>query len=111
MFLVYIKVLSELDEKNKRAEFFTCMGMRKKERIRILLGELHLMFWLPGAVTALATAVFTGITFYVRMYTDAVKLQFITHAVWLWGGYILVELLFMWLLGKFMVRKVEKDDE
>lgn len=25
--------------------------------------------------------------------------------------YILVELLFMWLLGKFMVRKVEKDDE
>ena len=111
MFLVYIKVLSELDEKNKRAEFFTCMGMRKKERIRILLGELHLMFWLPGAFTALVTAVFTGITFYVRMYTNAVKLQFITHAVWLWGGYILVELLFMWLLGKFMVRKVEKDDE
>ena len=51
------------------------------------------------------------ITFYVRMYTNTVKLQFITHAVWLWGGYILVALLFMWLLGKFMVRKVEKDDE
>lgn len=111
MFLVYIKSLSEVDEKKRRAEFFTCMGMRRKERIHILLGELHLMFWLPGMVTCIVTALFTAITFHVRMYTANVQKMFLLHAVWLWGAYILTELLFMWLLGRFMIRKVEEKDE
>ena len=44
MFLVYVKVLSELEDKKNRAEFFEMYGhWKKKERMRLLQHELYVV--------------------------------------------------------------------
>lgn len=111
LFLLYVKTASELEEKKRRAEFLNCMGMRRKERIRMLKGELYLFYWLPALITAFAVLVFTAATFHARMYTGAVIKDYLSYAVWIWSGWLLIEGIYVWLLGLWEVRKVEEKDD
>lgn len=110
MFLLYVKTASELEEKKRRAEFLNCMGMRRKERIRMLKGELYLFYWLPALITVFAVFYFTAATFRARMYTGEVIKDYLSHAVWIWFGWFLIEGVYVWLLGLWEVRKVEEKD-
>ncbi len=111
VFLIYVKTISEMDEKKKRADFLKCMGMRKKERIRILKGELYLFYRVPALITVAATIFFTAATFHARMYTGEVIKAYLRNAVWIWIGWILIEGAFVVVLGQWFVRKVEGKNE
>lgn len=111
IFLIYVKTISELDEKKGRANFLKCMGMRRKERIRILKGELYLFYRIPVLITTAATIFFTAATFHARMYTGEVIKAYLMNAVWIWFGWILIEGAFVVVLGQWLVRKVEGKDE
>ena len=87
-----------------------CMGMRRKERIRMLKGELYLFYWLPALITVFAVFYFTAATFRARMYTGEVIKDYLSHAVWIWFGWFLIEGVYVWLLGLWEVRKVEEKD-
>ena len=111
MFLIVIKALSEMDEKKARAEFLKCMGMRRKERIRLLKKEIYLFYKLPILVSVIVTVYFTLATFRARMYDLTVRIEYLKSAVWIWGIYLLVQIMFAWMLSRFVIRKVEGRDE
>ena len=111
LFLMYIKSLSEMRDKKARADFLKCMGMRKKERVSLLKRELYYFYWLPELITIVVTSIFTAATFHARMYTHAVRIAWLKHAVWIWLMYLAVQWGFAWILGRFIIRKVEGKDE
>ena len=37
--------------------------------------------------------------------------EYIKNAVWLWSGWIIIQRIFVWILTKWYVRKVEGKDE
>lgn len=111
LFLMYIKSLSEMSDKKARADFLKCMGMRKKERVSLLKRELYYFYWLPELITIVVTSIFTAATFHARMYTYAVRIAWLKHAVWIWLMYLAVQWGFAWILGRFIIRKVEGKDE
>lgn len=111
MFLLYVKVTSELKEKKERARFLRCMGMQRKERIRMLKKEISLFYWLPTLSAICLTLCFTIVTFRARMYSQKIALEYIKNAVWLWSGWIIIQRIFVWILTKWYVRKVEGKDE
>lgn len=109
--LMYIKSLSEMSDKKARTDFLKCMGMRKKERVSLLKRELYYFYWLPELITIVVTSIFTVATFHARMYTHAVRIAWLKHAVWIWLVYLAVQWGFAWILGRFIIRKVEGKDE
>ena len=111
LFLMYIKSLSEMSDKKARAKFLKCMGMRKQERVSLLKRELYYFYWLPELITIVVTAIFTAATFHARMYTHAVRIAWLKHAVWIWFMYLAIQWGFAWILGRFIIRKVEGKDE
>ena len=111
LFLMYIKSLSEMSDKKARADFLKCMGMRKKERVSLLKRELYYFYWLPELITIVVTGIFTAATFHAQMYTHAVRIAWLKHAVWIWLIYLVVQWGFAWILGRFIIRKVEGKDE
>ena len=111
LFLMYIKSLSEMSDKKVRADFLKCMGMRKKERVSLLKRELYYFYWLPELITIVVTSIFIAATFHARMYTHAVRIAWLKHAVWIWLMYLAVQWGFAWILGRFIIRKVEGKDE
>lgn len=111
LFLMYIKSLSEMSDKKARADFLKCMGMRKKERVSLLKRELYYFYWLPELITIVVTSIFTAATFHARMYTHAVRIAWLKHAVWIWLMYLAIQWGFAWILGRFIIRKVEGKDE
>ena len=110
LFLLYIKTASELEEKRGRAAFLRCMGMRRKERIRILKGELYLFYYVPVFITVIATGCFTMATFYARMYERKIMKAYLIRAAWVWLGWFFIEGVYIWILGQWLIRKSEKKD-
>ena len=85
--------------------------MQRKERIRMLKKEISLFYWLPTLSAICLTLCFTIVTFRVRMYSQKIALEYIKNAVWLWSGWIIIQRIFVWVLTKWYVRKVEGKDE
>lgn len=111
MFLMVIKMLSEMHEKKMRAEFLKCMGMQRKERIRLLKKEIYLFYKLPILVSMIVTVYFTLATFRARMYGFSVRIAYLKNAMWIWGIYFLIQILFAKSLSQFVIRRVEEKDE
>lgn len=110
LFLLYIKTASELEEKRGRAAFLKCMGMRRKERVRILKGELYLFYYVPVLVTVIAAGCFTMATFHARMYEREIMKAYLIRTVWVWLGWFFIEGIYIWILGQWLIRKVEEKD-
>lgn len=108
---MYIKVLTEMNEKKSRAELLKYIGMRRKERVQLLKHEIYFFYWLPGIITAVGTAIFTMATFHARMYSEIVIKEYLGNAAWIWFAYVMLQWLFTWYLSKFVVRKVEGKNE
>ena len=111
MFLVYVKVLSELEDKKNRADFLKCMGMKKKERMRLLQHELYVFYRIPMEVAVVVMVLYTLATFHARMYNLSVQKAYVKNCIGLWLGYVVLEWIFIWILGKFLIKKVETNEE
>ena len=107
MFLLYVKAISEMEEKKERAVFLKCMGMRRKERIQVLRGEWYLLFWLPMLIALVLNVCFTAATFHARMYSGGVIREYLRNGWWTLAVWVAAQGVYIWILGQWYVRKVE----
>ena len=106
-----IKMLSELDEKKERSVFLDRMGMRRKDRIHLLKKEIYLFYQVPFVITTIGAILFSAATFYVRRYTTEIIKQYLIRGILVWAIYFMIQWIFVWMLSKFIIRKVEDKNE
>lgn len=105
--LLAIKLLTEQEDNKRRAEFFQCMGMRRKERISILRREIFSYCYIPFAMAVLPAAGFTAAAFYARMYTAQDITGFLTYLVLFWIIYIIIYSAVVWVWAAVYAHKTE----
>ena len=107
IFLILIKTLSEMEERQIRAKFLRDLGMSKKDRYRVWRKEIWRFLVIPGLISLILTGVFTSITFYLRSYSWGVIQEYLQHAVVIWGVCVLVEVAATAMSYKLVIYKVE----
>ena len=108
LMLVLIKMLSEMDLNKKRAEFLNCMGMYRKDRIRLIRKEIFEYFYLlPTSVAAGLAVIFTALVFHARMYTKADIFAYLKMMLPMWGVYLIAMSVIMWMMVTIYAYKVE----
>ena len=107
--LITIKMLSEKEQNEKRAEFLNCMGMRRKERIKFLKKELMCYYGsLPMIIAILFAGIFVVLVFRIRMYTLIDIKSYYTNMGIFWGSYTVLNTLILWLISTIYAHKIEK---
>lgn len=106
-----IKIISETDEKKERSVFLDRMGMQRKDRIHLLKKEVYLFYQVPFVITTIGAIFFTAVTFYVRRYTTEIIKQYLIRGILVWAIYFMLQWIFVWILSKFIIRKVEGKNE
>ena len=107
--LVTIKILSEKEQNEKRAEFLNCMGMRRKDRMRYIKKELLRYYYiLPGLIAMIFALLYMFIVFHIRMYTVTDMRRFSSYMLSFWAGYFIINSLIMWVISTIYAHKLEK---
>ena len=108
LMLIVIKLLSEKELRQKRSVFLHRMGMRKKERKRLMKREIINYFQiLPIIISAGVAAVFTTATFIARMYSVEEILLYLKYMAGIWIGYIAASTVLVWLIVTIHTAKLE----
>ncbi|MGN1267709.1 MAG: hypothetical protein ACI4UH_07190 [Dorea sp.] len=106
--LVAIKMLTELDVNRRRAEFLTCMGMRKKDRNNLVMKEiLYFNHLIPMIIAVVCAFLFTMVVFHVRIYSVADMQNYIGYMIPLWSAYFIGSTIVLWILTLIYARAVE----
>jgi len=106
--LLIIKMLSEMELNIKRTEFFNCMGMRKKDRIRLMRKELLSHYYLiPAGAAAVFSIAFTSCAVYARMYTVGDVKAVLGNMIPLWAGYFILSAVVMWIITTIYAYRME----
>ncbi len=107
--LMLVKMLSELDMNQQKAEFLKRMGMRKKERVRLAKREIFRYFYMiPTVIGVFFSIIFTVVLFGARMYTQADISNYLVKMIPLWGVYLAVLTVAMWIMVTIYERWIEK---
>lgn len=107
--LILIKILSEKDENEKRLEFLTCMGMRQKNRIRLVRKELlRYYFIFPIGIAIGVAIIFTRAVFQARIYTAMDIIAYLKIMIPLWSAYFTILLIILYVMVSIYVYKMEK---
>lgn len=103
--LLYMKVESEMEEKKKQQEFLECVGMREKERLRVIRSEIQYFFWIPFVIATIMVIVFTTLMWRIRMYTlvDCIAYTKVLTVVYLL--YMAIQFLGIKYLEHYIIRK------
>ncbi|MCI8710602.1 MAG: hypothetical protein HFG98_14005, partial [Dorea sp.] len=89
--LLIVKVLMERESVLRRSEFLMCMGMREKDRKRLIRSELFRYFYvLPGLTAAAGAVVFTVLVFQARQYQAEDMVRYLRLALPLWAACLAV---------------------
>ncbi len=89
--LLIVKVLMERRAVLRRSEFLMCMGMRRKDRMRLVRRELFRYFYvLPGGIAAAGAGVFTALVFSARKYRAEDVLGYLRIGAPLWAVCLMV---------------------
>jgi len=106
--MLYLKTESEMEERKRKQEFLVCMGMGRKERVRLLRRELGSFFWRPLILATVVTAFFTAAMWHVRCYGPEACVNYLK--VWgiLYAGYVAVLAIGMEWLKRYVIRRVER---
>lgn len=108
LILVLIKMLSEMDLNRRRAEFLNRMGMRKKDRIRLVKKEVSRYFYLlPISISVVFAGIFTIIVFHARMYTKLNVFAYLKIMFPVWGIYLSALTVAMWMMSTIYAYRVE----
>lgn len=108
LFLLHVKVKTELPQMQKRYQFMECFGMRRRERVRAEQKEVRRFLWIPLGIAAIFVVIFTGIVFRLREFDGAdIRDYLICGSGWLLA-YLAVQILNLKLLEWDVIRKVEE---
>lgn len=106
--LIIIKMLSEMELNWKRALFLNHMGMRKRDRIKLIKKEYYFYYcFFPVVIGTISAVIFTFTMFIARMYNAQDILQYLIYMLPLWGVFYMISLLIMWVQVTIYARKVE----
>lgn len=106
--LLTIKILSEKEHNEKRAEFLNCMGMRRKDRMKYLKKEfLRYYCILPNVIAMLFAVIFITIVFRIRMYTLTDIRNFYSYMIIFGGSYVVLNTAIIWIITTIYAHKVE----
>lgn len=107
LFIIYLKFESEVEEKRKRRDFLRCIGMRYKERMRVLKTEVQVYLWVPLLTAVVTVPLLTGCIWILREYTKEDCLRY--SKIWLVivSIYILMQTLGVKLIETYVIGKVE----
>lgn len=112
LMLIVIKLLSEKEMNQKRTEFLTCMGMKRKERIHLVKVEIIRYFYIvPVILAALFSGIFTACVFHARMYSMADINEYVSQLIPFWLGYFIINLIVIWMLVIIYVYRMEGDSD
>lgn len=110
--LLIVKILMEREMTLKRSKFLMCMGMRKKERKKLIWRELFQYFYLfPITIAIIGTGIFTVFVFHVRQYQLVNMKEYLNYAMPLWGGCLVVIGITVNVIFIGYAHKVEEQDE
>lgn len=106
---ILVKMLTEFDANRKRAEFLSCMGMERKDRIKLVKLESYRYFYLLPLVGAvLLSVIYTVMIWNARMYMKADIQFFISELLKIWIiGIVGISVIIRFIVNIY-VRKVEK---
>ena len=106
--LVTVKILSEKEQNEKRAEFLKCMGMRRKDRMKYVKKEMIRYYYtLPNLIAMLVAVIFTALVFHIRMYTVIDIQKFSSYVLPIWAGYFIINFMLMWVISTIYAHKLE----
>lgn len=105
--LLYMKAESEMEEKKRQQEFLECMGMRKKERLRLIKLEVTYFLWVPFVIATFIIIAFTAILWNIRLYTQADCMAYTKILIIIYLAYAAIQLLETKGLEYFIIKKVE----
>lgn len=108
VFMLWVKMLAEMEEKRARSVFLECMGMREKDRKKLVEREVALFYILPAVCAVVISAGFTAATCCARMYTPVdIKAYLGKMLVW-WAAYLVAEGLVCRVLMRMSVLGTER---
>lgn len=107
IFILYMKIESELPETKQRYEFLNYMGMPGKERIVSLKKEIRRFVWMPLVIAAVCIPMFTLILWKLRHFTTAEMIGYTRIFGVSAVVYIVVQIIALKGLQYYVVRKVE----
>lgn len=108
LLLLGIKMMTEKKMSVRRTEFLNCMGMRKKERRRLVRWEMGVYYSIVAACSAGISTALLFATFHARLYT-AEDIKMILAKLLPFGILELAVLgILMWMLTEWNIRQVEK---
>lgn len=80
--LLIIKMLSEIDMDCRRFAFLTCMGMCKKDRIKLIKKEMFRYYYvLPMCLSLTLASIFTFVVFRARIYTEMDVVNYLKYYI------------------------------
>lgn len=106
--MLYLKNEAEIDERRRKHEFLICMGVSKKDRIRIFRTEYWSFLRRPMEFAVILTIFFTGIVWKLRDYSRMDCLKYSRMWVILFSLYLGLQVLIMKIMESRVIRKVEK---
>lgn len=74
--LMYIKSESELTERIRKHEYLRCLGMSRKERIKLLKKERSVFVRIPMVLGTAFSIIFTLMIWSLRQYSQAVRIEY-----------------------------------
>lgn len=110
LMLVIIKMLSEMEMNLRRTEFLTCMGMRKKERIRLMRTELlRYYYFIPLSLAAVSSVIYIACTIHARMYPAEYIKAYLENMIPVWIAYFVISTVVMWIATTIYAYRMEKN--
>lgn len=108
-----IKMLSELPGYERRYEFLRCMGMKKKIRRKNIRFEMKILSNIALLSTLVMSVIYVLSYRYRLMEKDAGGLDNVFWKYWILiiGVYVLTEYLVQLLFAKYVIRRVEKEND
>lgn len=108
LMLIIIKILSEKEMCMRRSDFLNCMGMRKKARKSFVKKEILYYFHiLPVVISIPLSALFSITVFCARQYEKEIIRRYIERALPVWGIYILLSSLLLWIIVTIYANRLE----
>ncbi len=107
--LIFIKLLSEKDMTQRKADFLNCMGMRKKDRISYMKKEIIYYFhFLPLIISVLVAAAFTGAVFFARQYDVTDMFHYLKYMIPVWSIYVAGSSILLWIIITTYIHRLEE---
>jgi hypothetical protein len=106
--ILYLHIEAEMEEKQRRNTFLQCMGMHRKERLKLIRTEIRSNIWIPFIM---GTAVAGGLTVVIWKLREYSAQDCLNYTKWIGGLYVIylaLQGLVDLYLEYYSIRKVDK---